>query len=168
MRKTRLGKRRAEMTDHVDTQIESYDERTEQLDSLASDHEDLRGTEDRLDLNGTIEGADAVMESFREAKTDVSHEFDSHDDELEKLFGEGREIESDLLDRSDQTENDMKKIAESADKIKLDVAAAELTDVASAEAEKDLEFTLDLFDRERDAREQEGLERDEARRRLDA
>ena len=157
--------RRNEITEKIDHDRDEMAEKTERLDTVASDNEIVTETLDGLDLDGTAEAAERIEAAIEQAQ-DVTHEvFEQEDDDLTEMLTETREYEGELHERSDASESDLGKVSDTADQVATEETKREL-EQAKAEIDDDLLFLQERREAAREAREENERLQQESRSRL--
>ena len=153
MRKRSDTPTRSEVTETVDSHKEEMDDKTVELDTIATDTETVRETLDSLDFSGTSEGTDEVESSIEQAEDVTVEIFEQEDENLEQMQGETEEYENELQERSDSSESDMGKISDAGSKIETPDTVTELDKAREAVA-NDIEFLDDQNEKAQGAREE--------------
>jgi len=141
-----------EHMEKIDKRQAEFDEQTDQLTEDAEDVETVRETEDALDLEITAEAADAVEQSLDEAEGTSVEQFSENGDRLDGTQDESQEHESDLKERSDQTDRDLEQVSDASGRIHSDQTDSSL--IAAKEAlARAREFLDQQGERAREGRE---------------
>lgn len=93
MKKRRDVYTRHEIKERGDGYEKDMEKKEHDLDTLASDVETVRGTQDILDLRGTLEGAEEVEGALESAEDVTEQKFDEEDEKLERIQQENEEFE---------------------------------------------------------------------------
>lgn len=145
--------RRSEVTEKVEHQQDSMDQKNEELDTIATDTETVRDTLEALEFDGTAEGSDDVEEAIEKSE-DVTVEIFEHEDEnLEEIQSDTEEYEGELHERSDSSESDLDKISDAAAKIETRDTVDELAHAKEA-VSSDIEFISEQERLAKDARDE--------------
>lgn len=147
------GRRRSEIKE---TNREFKRDMEGQRDEMKIDAEDVsiaRGTPEKLEAEGTLEGAEAVMEHIEQAEESATEEFNEHNLALDKIHREGErsgvvldeQIKSDLSDKS--------KVAEDRAQMRRE-GAIDKFEQALQKLEEDTDFLREALEENRSDREQ--------------
>lgn len=157
--------RRGEITEKIDQDQDQMSEKTDRLDTVASDSETVAETLDGLDLDGTAEAADQVEAAIERAQDVTGEVFEQEDDDLVEILTEAQEYEDELQDRSDASEADRDKVRDATDQIATEETKREL-EQAQAEIDDDLEFLQEQRETARQGREENERLRQESQGRV--
>ena len=145
---------RGEVTETVDKHGEKLEEKTDDLDVIATDTETVRDTLAALDPgSGTMEGVDQVVQ-FIETSEEVTVEiFQEEDENLEQRQAESQDYQTDPEDREEASESDRDKIVDAVSKIETKQTVEKLENAEAAVSE-DIEFLNEEIDKADEAREE--------------
>ena len=141
--------RRSEVTEKVEHQKDSMDQKNDELDTIATDKETVTETLESLEFSGTAEGGDDVEEVFETTENLTVEIFDGEDQKLEEIQSDTEEYEGALSDRTDSSESDLDKVANATAKIETRDTVDELAH-AKEVLSNDIEF---ISEQERLAKE---------------
>lgn len=154
MRKITDKPTRGEVTENVNKHGEKLDEKTKELDVIATDTEIVRDTLDALEPgSGTQEGVDEVVRSINDAEDVTVEIFEEEDENLEQRQAESQDYQTDLEGREEASESDRNKIIDADSKIETQATVDELAK-AEAAASEDIEFLNEEIDKANEAREE--------------
>lgn len=156
---------RSEVTEKVDKGKDDMTDKTEQMDTIATDKETVTETLEGLDFGGTAEGSEAVESAIEQAEDVTVEKFDEEDEALQEILDEASEHETDLQERSDATESDLDKVSDTSGQISTEETKREL-EQAQSEIQDDLEFLTEQGDAAREAREENEQLQQEYRNRM--
>lgn len=146
MTRKRNGMGRGEVGAKVEQRQKDIAEKSEQIDRDVSDVETERQTLDGLDLSGTSEAMESVQAAIEGAEKASQQEFAGHSQELEQVHVDAGTDQKDLQERSDSTDQDLRKMEGAAEKVHGDIAKSEI-DKAKDSARRDIEFLLEHIQR---------------------
>jgi len=154
MRKITDKPTRGEVTETVDKHGEKLEEKTDDLDVIATDTETVRDTLDALEPgSGTMEGVQEVVRLIDEAE-DVSVEiFKEEDENLEQRQAESQDYQTDIEGREEASESDRNQIVDAASQIETKQTIEEL-EKAEAATSEDIDFMNEEIDKAEGAREE--------------
>ena len=154
MRKITDKPTRGEVTETVDKHGEKLEEKTDDLDVIATDTETVRDTLDALEPgSGTMEGVDEVVRSITDAEDVTVEIFQEEDENLEQRQAESQDYQTDLEGREEASESDRSKITDAGSQIETQVTVDELANAEAATSE-DIEFLNEEIDKANEAREE--------------
>jgi len=155
---------RTEVTGEIEKKKEEMDTKETDLDTIASDHEIVRGTLENIE-GGTVEGFDETEKSI-EAAEDVTVEvFEKKDDELEEVQAETHDFEGEIKENRNSAESDLGKLSDASAKIDTTETINELVE-AKETVMRDMEFLAGEIDRAQDAREKSDAVQEKHRARI--
>ena len=154
MRKITDKPTRGVVTETVDKHGEKLEEKTDDLDVIATDTETVRDTLDALEPgSGTMEGVDEVVNSINEAEDVTIEIFQEEDENLEQRQAESQDYQTGLETREEASESDRNKIVDAASQIETKQTVEEL-EKAEAATSEDIEFLQNEIDEAEEAREE--------------
>lgn len=151
-RTKRTARGRSDIAGTVDRLQHEYKEKTEALTDTKEDVSIERDTIDGMEMDGTIEGVEAVKDSLRQAEDTSKKEFTEQADALTESLTEGTEFETEIQERSDATAADMEKVGEARSELHSGAAGAS-AERAESQLQEDREFLRGEDQRERESRE---------------
>ncbi len=159
MRKITDKPTRGEVTETVDKHGEKLEEKTDDLDVIATDTETVRDTLDALEPgSGTMEGVDEVVRSITDAEDVTVEIFQEEDENLEQRQTESQDYQTDLEGHEEASESDRNKIVDAASQIETKQTVEEL-EKAEAATSEDIDFLQNEIDKAEEARgESENLQ----------
>jgi len=154
MRRINNKPTRGEVTETVDKHGEKLEEKTDDLDVIATDTETVRDTLDALEPgSGTMEGVDEVVNSINEAEDVTVEIFQEEDENLEQRQAESQDYQTDIETREDASESDRGKITDAGSRVETQATVDELANAEAAVSE-DIEFLNEEIDKADEAREE--------------
>lgn len=157
--------RRSEVTEKVEHQKDSMDQKNDELDTIATDTETVRETLEALDFDGTAEGGDDVEEAIEKSEDVTVEIFDGEDETLEGIQSDTEEYEGELHERTDSSESDLDKVSDAAAKIETRDTVDELAHAKEA-VSSDIEFLEEQNENAREARNESDRLQEEHRGRV--
>ena len=154
---------RQDMNENVDRNTEDMHEKEGDLEKTASDIGNIRELIERLDLQGSAEGADQVERSVESAEDVTEGVFDEQDSDLERRQEQSDTYKGEIEGRAEATEGDLGKLSDAGAALETREAVKEFVD-AKAAALEDIDTLKDLVDRAREARERSDEVQDKHRR----
>jgi hypothetical protein len=122
------------------------------LDKIATDVETVRGTLEKLDFRGTVEGSREAEESIENAEDVATDAFDKEDGALERIQTGNQEFGAELDDRRGASESDLKKVTDVSASIHRNEVVDKLKEAKEAVL-RDVNFLAEQIERARVARE---------------
>lgn len=154
MRKITDKPTRGEVTETVDKHGEKLEEKTDDLDVIATDTETVRDTLDALEPgSGTLEGVDEVVQSINDAEDVTVEIFEEEDENLEQRQAESQDYQTEIEGREEASESDRNKIVDASSRIETQATVDELANAEAATSE-DIEFLNEEIDKANEAREE--------------
>jgi hypothetical protein len=154
MRKINDKPTRGEVTETVDKHGEKLEEKTDDLDIVATDTETVRATLDALKPgSGTMEGVDEVVRSINDAEDLTVEIFEEEDENLEQRQTESQDYQTDIETREDASESDRGKISDASSQVETQATVDELTN-AEAAVSADIDFLNEEIEKADQAREE--------------
>ena len=145
---------RGEVTETVDKHGEKLEEKTDDIDVIATDTETVRDTLDALEPgSGTMEGVDEVVNSINEAEDVTVDIFQEEDENLEQRQAESQDYQTDIESRQEASESDRGKITDAGSRVETQATIEELANTEAAVSE-DIEFLNEEIDKADEAREE--------------
>lgn len=146
---------------------EKMDEKVDELEVYTEDTETVRETQESLELETTLEGAESV-ENDIDAAEDVTVEiFDREDDVLEELQDDTQEYADELQERHDTGESDLEKISDASGRTETPETVNKYAD-AKTSALEEMDFLKDNNEKAEEARQESEQAQQELENRINA
>lgn len=142
MRTQKRQPRRPEIKEKIHQHKSDMESREVNLDRIASDVETVRETLEELEFDGTVEGTEEIETEIENAEDVTVEIFEEEDDTLDLIQEDASEYEDEMSDRSDSSENDLKKVSMARAKIETKETVAELQKAKEAVV-RDIEFLIE-------------------------
>ena len=156
---------RSELNEQTDVLNRDLDTQGEKLTELTEDVETVRQALSDMRRSGSTEGVEAVEALAREAESRTVETFDAEDQVMGEHLDSGRDHESDLNERSDDTQADADRLGEARDQVRHTEAQSRLDESITQEQE-DIAFLDGQAETIRAGHDQGEQLREEMRRRV--
>lgn len=145
MRTQKRQPRRPEVKEKINQNKTDMESKEVNLDRIATDVETVRETLEDLEFDGTVEGTEEIETEIENAEDVTVEIFDEEDDALESIQEDATEYEDEMNDRSDSSENDLKKVSLARAKIETTETIVELKKAKDAIA-RDIDFLIEQIE----------------------
>jgi len=145
MRARKRQPRRSEVKEKINQHKSDMEAEEINLDRVATDVETIRETREELEFDGTVEGTEEIETEIENAEDVTVEIFDEEDDALESIQEDASEYEDEMSDRSDSSENDLKKVSLARAKIETKDTIAELKNAKDAIV-RDIDFFIEQIE----------------------
>lgn len=152
MRRRKEIRTRSEVVETNEESREKMEEKEDELDTIASDVEAVRETREKLDFEGTQEGAEELDRSIDDAEDVTTEVFENEDENLEEIQDENEEFEGELQDGHDSSDSDLGEVVDVSAKVETKETINELVTAKEALI-RDIDFLTEQIQRASDARE---------------
>lgn len=145
MRTQKRRPRRPEVKEKINQNKTDMEAKEVNLDRIATDVETVRETLEDLEFDGTVEGTEEIETEIENAEDVTVEIFDAEDDALETIQEDATEYQDEMSDRSDSSENDIKKVSLARAKIETTETALELKKAKDAIV-RDIDFLIEQIE----------------------
>jgi len=166
-RRLKEGRRRNDIAENVSISREGMEEKREDLDVDASDHETVVEVRENLEGEGTEEGVAEVRDQIERARDVTEDIFEADGEDLEDIQDEAKDSQDDLEERSEAVGRDVEKVSDGLERIQLQETTNELRR-AEESARGDREFLDEHIEQLDEAIEKSETEYEELKARVRA
>lgn len=165
MPRQRTTKSRGELSSCTDQDVQRLADQEQKLERVCADNEEVHRLLDSLELAGTSEAVESVEHSVERAEAVTVEVFEREDHTLEQHQQETDTHAGELKERSDASNTDLGRVADTRGRVETQEAHGDLTEAESA-LQDDLRILGDLLTRNRQARESSEHEQEIANQKL--